>query len=190
MTRSTASSVASRYDIVILSVGIQARHDARKVAQLFGLGCDFNDFFIERHPKFDPIMTMAEGIFIAGACQGPMAIPESVAQGAAASMPRRWGLISQGTVMMEPIRAAINAEKCSGCRICNNLCPYNAITYHEDQKVSEVITALCQGCGTCVAACPSAAITGAHFTREQLMAQIEGLLWDVRTPAEPELVPA
>jgi heterodisulfide reductase subunit A len=172
-------------DMVILSVGMEARHDARELGQLFGLGCDFNNFFTERHPKLDPVLTMVEGIFIAGACQGPMAIPETVAQAAAAAA-RVISFISQGTVMMEPIKANINADQCSGCRICNNLCPYSAIIYNADLKVSEVITALCQGCGTCVAACPSAAISGAHFTREQLMSQIEGLLWDMH---EQELVP-
>ncbi len=173
-------------DMVILSVGVEPRPDARKVAQLFGLGCDFSGFFIERHPKLDPILTMVEGIFIAGACQGPMAIPETVAQGAAAAV-RSAGLISQGTVLMEPVRASINADQCSGCRICNNICPYSAIIFNEDRKVSEVVTAMCQGCGTCVAACPSAAIAGAHFTREQLMAQVEGLLWDVQEIAAPQL---
>jgi len=166
-------------DMVILSLGMEARRDSREVAQIFGLGCEYNGFFIERHPKLDPVNTMTEGIQIAGACQGPMAIPEAVAQGAAAAA-RVLSLISQGTVMMEPVRAHIDADKCSGCRICNNLCPYNAIVFHEDRKVSEVITALCQGCGACVAACPSAAITGAHFTDEQVMAQIEGMLWDVQ----------
>jgi heterodisulfide reductase subunit A len=81
---------------------------------------------------------------------------------------------------MEPVRAKIDSAACSGCRICNNLCPYNAIVFHEAQKVSEVITALCQGCGTCVAACPSSAITGAHFTNQQVLSEIEGILWDVR----------
>ncbi len=176
-------------DMVILSVGMESRHDAQKVANLFGMGCDFSGFFIERHPKLDPILTMVEGIFIAGACQGPMAIPETVAQAAAAAM-RAASLIAQGTVLMEPVRAQINSEQCSGCRICNDLCPYSAIVYHEDRKVSEVISALCQGCGTCVAACPSAAISGAHFTRQQLMAQIEGILWDVRQPAEIDPAPA
>jgi heterodisulfide reductase subunit A len=173
-------------DMVVLSSGIQARHDASEVAQIFGLGCDFDGFFIERHPKLDPVLTMTEGISIVGTCQGPMDIPDSVAQGAAAAA-RVMGLISQGTVMMEPVRASINADQCSGCRICNNLCPYNAIVFHEDDEVSEVITALCQGCGSCVAACPSGAITGAHFTDEQLISQVVGVLWDVR---QPELVPA
>jgi len=173
-------------DMVVLGLGMEARHNAPKVAQLFGLGCDFSGFFTERHPKLDPVMTMVEGIFIAGACQGPMAIPESVAQGAAAAV-RSSGLISQGTVMMEPVRAHINEAKCSGCRICNNLCPYTAIVYHAERQVSEVITAMCQGCGTCVAACPSSAIRGAHFTHEQLMAQVVGLLWDMSQPGSREL---
>lgn len=166
-------------DMVILSAGLEAREDSKEIAHMFGLGCDFDGFFVERHPKLDPVATMTEGVFIAGACQGPKDIPDSVAQGAAAAA-RVASLISQGTILMEPVRARIDPDSCSGCRICNNLCPYNAIVFHEDQKVSEVITALCQGCGTCVAACPSSAITGAHFTNQQVLSEIEGILWDVR----------
>lgn len=181
-------------DMVILSPAMEARYDSREVANLFSMGCDFDGFFIERHPKLEPVATMMEGVFIAGACQGPKDIPDTVAQGAAAAA-RVAGLIHQGTVMMEPVRASIDQDRCSGCRICNTMCPYNAITFHEDRKVSEVITALCQGCGACVAACPSGVITGAHFTTDQLMAQIEGMLWDVRGDGhvrepQPELVPA
>lgn len=167
-------------DMVILSVGLEARRDAKEVAQLFRMGCDFSGFFVERHPKLDPVATMTEGIFIAGCAQGPKDIPETVAQAAAAAA-RIASLNHQGTVLMEPVRAYIHEELCSGCRICNTLCPYNAIVFHEDKGVSEVIQALCQGCGTCVAACPSGIITGAHFTNEQISAQIEGILWD----AEP-----
>jgi heterodisulfide reductase subunit A len=165
-------------DMVILSAGMEARHDSEDVSLMFGMGCDFDGFFTERHPKLDPVATMTEGIFIAGACQGPKDIPDSVVQGAAAAA-RVAGLISQGTIMLEPVRASINEEACSGCRICNDLCPYNAIVFHEETKLSEVITALCQGCGTCVAACPSSAINGAHFTNVQVMSEIEGILWDV-----------
>lgn len=173
-------------DMVILSAGLEAREDSKEIAHMFGLGCDFDGFFVERHPKLDPVATMTEGVFIAGACQGPKDIPDSVAQGAAAAA-RVASLISQGTILMEPVRARIDPDSCSGCRICNNLCPYNAIVFHEDQKVSEVITALCQGCGTCVAACPSSAITGAHFTNQQVLSEIEGILWDVR---ERQTLPA
>ena len=173
-------------DMVILSPSMEAYADSHEVAQLFKMGCDFDGFFIERHPKLDPVATMTEGILIAGACQGPKDIPDSVAQGAAAAS-RVSSLISQGTVMMEPVRASITADLCSGCRICNTMCPYNAIEFHEDTNVSEVITALCQGCGACVATCPSEAISGAHFTNEQVIAEIEGVLWDVMTP---EPVPA
>ncbi|MER3457461.1 MAG: disulfide reductase [Chloroflexota bacterium] len=162
-------------DMVILACGLEPRRDAKEVAKLFGISCSANGWFIERHPKLDPVATMTEGIFIAGVCQGPKDIPASVAQGAAAAA-RVLGRIQQREIALEPIRASINADKCSGCRICNNLCPFNAITFHEDRMVSEINPALCQGCGTCVAACPAGAISGTVFSNEQVLAQIEGLL--------------
>ena len=77
--------------------------------------------------------------------------------------------------MIEPVVATIHEENCSGCRICNDLCPFNAIDYDiAKEKVSRVTETLCKGCGTCVAACPAQAITGAHFNNEQIMAEIEG----------------
>ena len=162
-------------DMVILSAGLQARRDAKEVAKLFGISCSADNWYIERHPKLDPVATMTEGIFIAGCVQGPKDIPNSVAQGAAAAA-RILGKIQQKEIALEPIRASINQDRCSGCRICNNLCPFNAILFHEDRMVSEVNPALCQGCGTCVAACPAGAISGTGFSNEQILSQIEGLL--------------
>jgi heterodisulfide reductase subunit A2 len=175
-------------DMAILSAGLEPRHDAKQVAKLFGISCSMDGWFIERHPKLDPVATMTDGIFIAGACQGPKDIPASVAQGAAAAA-RIEGLISRRQITLEPVRACVDADQCSGCRICNTMCPFHAISYLEDRRVSEINPALCQGCGTCVSACPAGAITGTHFTNEQIMAQIEGvLLMNLR--AEPEPVPA
>jgi heterodisulfide reductase subunit A len=162
-------------DMVILSAGLQPRRDAKEVAKLFGISCSADGWLIEKHPKLDPVATMTEGIFIAGCVQGPKDIPSSVAQGAAAAA-RVLGRIQQGEIALEPVRASINENACSGCRICNNLCPFNAILFHEDRMVSEVNPALCQGCGTCVAACPAGAISGTVFSNEQILAQIEGLL--------------
>jgi heterodisulfide reductase subunit A len=162
-------------DMVILSAGLQARHDAKEVAKLFGISCSADQWYIERHPKLDPVATMTEGVFIAGCAQGPKDIPASVAQGAAASA-RVLGKIQQKEIALEPVRASINEAQCSGCRICNGLCPFNAILFHEDKMVSEVNPALCQGCGTCVAGCPAGAISGTGFSNEQILSQIEGLL--------------
>lgn len=162
-------------DMVILSAAMEPRHDSKETGHLFGISCSANGWYIEKHPKLDPVATMTEGIYIAGCCQGPKDIPSSVAQGAAASA-RILGKIQQKEIALEPIRATIHEEQCSGCRICNNLCPFNAILFHEDRMVSEINAALCQGCGTCVAACPAGAITGTGFSNEQIFAQIEGLL--------------
>jgi heterodisulfide reductase subunit A len=98
-----------------------------------------------------------------------------VSQGAAAAA-RILGRINRGEIELEPFRATVNEQQCSGCRICNNLCPFNAILFHEDSMLSEINHALCQGCGTCVAACPAGAISGTGFSNEQVLAQIEGLL--------------
>ena len=125
---------------------------------------------------------------IAGCAQGPKDIPASVAQGAAAAA-RVIGKIQQHEIAMEPIRATVDQEKCSGCRICNNLCPFNAILFHEDRMVSEVNPALCQGCGTCVAGCPAGAISGTGFSNEQILAQIDGLLLHNVRSLELEAVP-
>jgi heterodisulfide reductase subunit A len=90
-------------------------------------------------------------------------------------------MIAIGTVMIEPIVASIDEARCSGCRICNNMCPFNAIDYLEDKAVSFINAALCKGCGTCVAACPAMAITGAHFNYAQITAELEGILFDAVT---------
>lgn len=171
-------------DMVILSAGLEPRYDAKDVAKLFGISCSADGWLIEKHPKLDPVATMTEGIFIAGCVQGPKDIPQSVSQGAAAAA-RVLGRIQQGEIALEPFRASVDQDKCSGCRICNDLCPFNAILFHEDRMVSEVNPALCQGCGTCVAACPAGAISGTGFSDEQILAQIEGLLMVNLEPTFP-----
>lgn len=162
-------------DMVVLSSGLEPRADSKETAKLFGISCSVNGWFIEKHPKLDPIATMTEGIYIAGCAQGPKDIPATVAQGAAAAA-RVLVRIGQKEMALEPVRASVIEEQCSGCRICNGLCPFNAISFHEDRMVSEINPALCQGCGTCVAACPAGAIAGTGFSNDQIMAQIEGLL--------------
>jgi heterodisulfide reductase subunit A len=164
-------------DMVILMTALEPQQDARDVALKFGISCSMQGFFTERHPKLDPVATMTDGVFIAGACQGAKDIPDTVAQGAAAAA-RIQGMITRGTVEIEPVVATIHEENCSGCRICNTLCPFNAIDYLADKQVSSINQALCKGCGTCVAACPAQAITGAHYSNEQIFAEMEGLLYD------------
>jgi heterodisulfide reductase subunit A len=173
-------------DMVILSVALQPRKDAKQVAKTFGISCNSDGWMTERHPKMEPVATMTEGVFAVGAAQGPKDIPAAVAQGSAAAA-RVLSRIQQGEISLEPIRATVNQEQCSGCRICNDLCPFSAISFLADKGVTEVNKALCQGCGTCVAACPAGAITGTHYSNNAIMAQIEGILDLAFEPAETEL---
>ena len=161
-------------DMVILSVGLEPRRDAVDVAHKFSISRSKDGFFQEKHPKLAPVSTAVDGVFVAGACQGPKDIPDSVAQGAAAAA-NVLSLIDRKAVELEPAIAVVNDASCSGCKICVKLCPYHAITYDEERKLAAVNEALCKGCGVCVAACPSSAIEQQNFTNRQLVAEIEAI---------------
>jgi heterodisulfide reductase subunit A len=162
-------------DMVVLCNAIEPRSDSDAVRRLFSISKSPDGFFLERHPKLDPTSTMTDGIYIAGCGQGPKDIPDTVAQASSAAA-RILSFISKGEVEIDPVRAWIDEAYCSGCRICNNLCPYTAIDFIEEKKISRVNDVLCKGCGTCVAACPASAITGKGFSDAQIMAEIEGLM--------------
>jgi heterodisulfide reductase subunit A len=162
-------------DMVVLSGGLVPAKGADEVGRVFGLGCGHGDFFLEKHPKLAPVDTASDGVFVAGACQGPKDIPDSVAQGAAAAA-GALSLIDRGKVVLEPVTAEINEEVCSGCKLCIQNCPYSAITFDEEKKVSTVTIELCKGCGTCVAGCPSGAAKQDNFEDVQIYAEIAGAL--------------
>jgi len=162
-------------DMVILSVGLEPRRDARAVAQMFGISTDADGWFKEKHPKLDPVATMTAGIFIAGCAQGPRDIPDSVAQGSAAAA-RVLTFIRQGEIEVEAATALVDEMMCVGCTQCIQTCPYKAIEFLEDRKVAHVVEALCKGCGTCASTCPSKAITLRHFTDRQLLAEMLGAM--------------
>ncbi len=162
-------------DLVVLMVGMEPRKDAGQVAHLVNISRDKDGWFIESHPKLDPVATTTDGIYIAGACQAPKDIPDSVAQARAAAA-RILGKVAQGKIAVDAVYAEVREEFCSGCRVCNELCPYTAIEYDEATRRSHVVSAVCKACGCCVAACPSGAIKGRHFTDQQIFAQIEGVL--------------
>jgi heterodisulfide reductase subunit A len=162
-------------DMVILCNAIEPRKDSDVVRRLFSVSKSPDGFFLERHPKLDPTSTTTDGVYIAGCAQGPKDIPDTVAQAGSAAA-RILSLISKGEVEIEPVRAMVQEEYCSGCKICNGLCPYGAIEFLNEKKVSHVNEALCKGCGTCVAACPSSAMTGHGFTDQQILAELTGLM--------------
>jgi heterodisulfide reductase subunit A len=162
-------------DMVILSCALEPRADVEKVAHTFNISRKADGFFLEKHPKLDPVATMTDGIFVAGCCQSPKDIPDTVAQASAAAA-RALATISRGRVEVEAAIAIIDEELCSGCKVCVNLCPYTAITFDAEKKVSLINEAICKGCGTCAAACPSGAISAKNFTGDQILAEIKGVL--------------
>ena len=162
-------------DMVVLCNAIEPRHDIEAIRKIFSISKSPDGFFLERHPKLDPTSTMSDGIYIAGCAQGPKDIPDTVAQAGSAAA-RILSIIAKGEVDIDPVRAFIDEKYCAGCRMCNNLCPYSAIDFIDDKKISQVNDVLCKGCGTCVAACPASAITGKGFSDAQIFAELEGLL--------------
>jgi heterodisulfide reductase subunit A len=162
-------------DMVVLAVGMEPQADAQVVRRLFNISCSTEGFFLERHPKLAPVDTFTDGVFIAGACQGPKDIPDSVAQAGAAAA-QAMVLIDRGEIELEPNTAYVLEEKCSGCKSCLPLCPYNAISYVDERGRVSINEAICKGCGTCAGSCPSGAISQHLFEDNQIFEEIGGLL--------------
>jgi len=160
-------------DMVVLSAGLEPRRDAADVAHVFGLSRSADGFFLEKHPKLGPVETASNGVFIAGACQSPKDIPDTVAQAGAAAA-GAMAMMDKGRVTLEPSVAQANIRLCSGCGECVVACPYSALTLVDGHV--EVDETACKGCGVCVGHCRSKAITVLHFTDEQLLAEMEGAL--------------
>ena len=162
-------------EMVILCTAMEPRPDTNEVMRLFGITTGSDGFFQEEHPKLEPVSTPSSGVFLAGACQGPKDIPDTVAQakGAAAEA---LALSSSGRVSVAPMISSIDPDICIGCQICMGLCPYSAIEFNALKGISEVNEAVCKGCGSCAAYCPSGAAKVRHFTDQQIFAEIEGLL--------------
>jgi len=162
-------------DMVILCAAIEPQQDTDEIAHIFSVSLDADGFFLEKHPKLDPVATRTDGIYVVGCCQSPKDIPDTVSQASAAAA-KILAVVTKGKVELEASTAVIDEALCSGCQICYFLCPYNAISFDEEKKICNINEALCKGCGVCVAACPSGAITHRHFTSEEIMAEIEGVL--------------
>jgi heterodisulfide reductase subunit A len=160
-------------DMVILATGLEPQADTASVAARFGISRSRDGFFAERHPKLAPVETVTEGIYLAGACQSPKDIPDSVAQagGAAAAA---LSLMDQGMIALDPSIAEVNLMRCAGCGQCVAACPYKAIELVN--SAAQVNGYLCKGCGTCAAACPNKAMSLIHFDDRELVAEIIGAL--------------
>jgi len=162
-------------EMVILCTAMEPRSDANAVARTFGISLGGDGFFLEEHPKLEPVSTASAGVFLAGACQSPKDIPDTVAQakGAAAEA---LALSAYGKVSVAPMISYIDPDICTGCQACIGLCPYSAIEFNERAGVSEVNEAVCKGCGSCSGHCPSGAATVKHFTDKQIFSEIDQLL--------------
>jgi len=159
-------------DMVILAAGFEPQEDAATVAGKFGISRSADGFFLEKHPKLGPVETAVDGVFLAGACQAPKDIPDSVAQaGGAAAV--ALSLMDQGKIGLDPSIAVVNQTQCGGCGLCVEACPYGSIRL---VKSAEVNPFLCKGCGTCTAVCPSKAVSLLHFNDRQLVAEVIGSL--------------
>jgi heterodisulfide reductase subunit A len=163
-------------DLVVLCPAVVGAIDSPQVAAITELQCNAAGFFEELNSKLHAAQSKVKGIYLAGTCQAPMDIREATAQGMAAAGYVLSGLVEGKKLVVEPITACIDEERCSGCRLCGSVCPYKAISYLPESRQSSINALLCHGCGTCVAACPVGAINGNHFTNEQIAAEIEAIL--------------
>jgi heterodisulfide reductase subunit A len=166
-------------DLVVLAVGMTPRADTSAVAGMLKLARSADGFFLEAHPKLRPVDTAMAGLFLAGACQGPKDISETVAQARAAASAVLIPLM-RGQVPVEAATSFVDEELCAGCGQCAQICAYSALSLHPVRGKMTVNAVLCQGCGACAAACPSGAINVHHFTFDQYISQIDALTnWEM-----------
>jgi len=171
----TRRTVRVPVDMVVLSVGLEPARGSEDIGRLLGLSRDGDGWFNELHAKLAPLATPINGIFLAGCCQGPKDIPDTVAQSMGAAG-EAIALLAKGIVTTQAEISRIDPDLCSGCKSCIESCTYSAIRFDEARKVAVVNEALCMGCGSCAAACPSSAAGVKHFTDKQVMGEIEALL--------------
>ncbi len=158
-------------DLVVLATGLTQRKDAAGLRSLLKLSLSPDRFYLEAHPKLRPLDTATDGIFLAGTCQGPKDIMDTLSQ-AHGTASRATIPLFAGRVRIEPITAWVDVLMCAGCGLCEQICEYRALKMDPYRKVMTVNEALCKGCGACNATCPSSAITLKHFKTEQIMAQL------------------
>ena len=162
-------------DMVVLAVGLEPGAGGGEVSKMLKLSCTGDNFLAEAHPKLRPVDTNSDGIFLAGTCQGPKDIPDTVAQAKAAASSALIPL-SMGRAKVEAIVSTVDQELCVGCGLCEEACTYGALSLHPWRGVMSINEVLCKGCGTCSVACPSKAITLGHFTQKQTLAMLDAML--------------
>ena len=162
-------------DMVILAAGVEPCEDSGKLSEILHINRTPDGFFMEAHPKLNPLETPTAGIYIAGCCQGPKDIPDTVCQ-AKGCAGDALSFLNRGKVKTAATVVSVNSDACKGCRLCEKLCPYNALLYDSMDNVITVEDVKCKGCGTCAAACPSGAISQQQFTSGQIFAELEALL--------------
>lgn len=182
----TGRPVRKAVDMVILSVGLNPAAGADRLSRMLGVGQDRDGWFTELHAKLAPVATPTSGVFLAGCCQGPKDIPDTVASASAAAGEAA-ALLAKGTVRTRAEVSHIDPDRCSGCQTCLTVCPYGAITVNERTLTAQVNQAVCQGCGACAAACPSSAAEIRHFTGPQIMEELEALLTDAPALCRPAM---
>lgn len=186
-----AQPVEIEADMVVLATAGVASKGAEALAQTVHVSYDSYKFFTEAHPKLKPVETNTAGIFLAGACQAPKDIPESVAAASGAAV-KVAVLFSKSELTREPLIAVVNRQappvysSCVGCFLCQSVCPYQAIEREEIKNrngqviktLARVNEGLCQGCGTCVALCRTKAIDIYGYSNQQVYTEVMALLND------------
>jgi len=163
------------YDMVVLAIGLEAHSTTEKIAEILKISRSPDKFLQEAHPKLRPVDTLAAGIYIAGACQGPKDIPDSVAQAKAAASSVAT-LLHKGKIRIESIIASVIEDLCTGCGKCVKVCPFQAVSMDQSTNKATIVEAKCNGCGSCAATCPVGAMQLRHYKDEQILAMIENAI--------------
>jgi heterodisulfide reductase subunit A len=160
-------------DLVVLAAAAVPRGGAKELAKMLNIPCDDYGFFSEAHPKLQPVESVTKGIYVAGSCQFPKDVPDSVAMAGAATI-KACSILSHDELTIDPKVAYVDPEVCSGCLNCIAVCPFDAIVAEvvNGKQVASIVQSLCHGCGNCASACRTKAANVRGFSDDQIYAQI------------------
>ncbi|MHA1129192.1 MAG: hydrogenase iron-sulfur subunit [Candidatus Helarchaeota archaeon] len=181
-----AQQINIESDLIVLSTAMLPCKITPEISEIANLHFKADGFIQQYYPKLKLTETNRIGIYSCGTVSGPKLVSECIAEAHSVAVSVVKNYSHEKIIRERPI-SIVNETLCNGCELCVQLCPFKIPILIErgEKKIAFIDQNQCQGCGTCVSLCPTNAVQLESLQRDQLFAQIRGLLADAVSNADP-----